>query len=694
VVAVDDILAAPRPSSVHAARAAWPTSPAYHPSPADWRHECLYFLLPDRFSDETPTQRPVLDRSRLRDARGGVAQWPAQAWSAWADSGQTRFQGGTLKGAITRLGYLKDLGITALWIGPVWKQRRESFRNARQQLGDEYHGYGIQDFLDVDPRFGSRRDLVDLVAAAHALQIRVIFDVIVNHTGRNWLYERHGVPVPLTEDPDYDGHRFEFGAWLDRDGRPIPAGQAFTADDAVWPIELQDPEAYHRYGERKDWNQGPLLFDMFGRDLALEDGAVLDTMITCWSYWIALTDCDGFRIDTLKHFDPDQGRRFCNAITEFAETLGKDNFMLVGEVASDAGHGDLADTYLAMLGASLDAVLAIDQSRQQLREAARGQTAAGPFLDRFHAHSTDSNPGGAASHRVLGSCQVTLVDDHDGLNDPRRFPRTAIAPPPMAAADDTASYFWPIEAVPAVAFLLLTLGIPCLYYGLEQGMAGPAIPDPFQLPSWLSGESGGDRYLREAMFGPEHPRPLGPAGQPPVPGGRTEDGAVPGFGPFGTSGAHLFDRDGAVYQRVQRLCVARATTLALRVGRQYARPATAPGDDPWDGAPVDGLAAWSRIVADQEAVVVVNVRPSAIAPGGPDDDAARRSAQILVDGSLNPDGTLFEVVASTAERDKLATHLDPGSLLPVHHTARGAAYLRVTDLPGQEVVVLTRVAGP
>ncbi len=80
----------------------------------------------------------------------------------------------------SKLSYLAQLGVTAVWLGPVFKQRAPD---------DSYHGYAIQDFLDVDPRFGTRADLVELVGAAHAAGLRVILDVIFNHTGNNWVYE-------------------------------------------------------------------------------------------------------------------------------------------------------------------------------------------------------------------------------------------------------------------------------------------------------------------------------------------------------------------------------------------------------------------------------------------------------------------------------------------------------------------------
>lgn len=82
------------------------------------------------------------------------------------------WQGGTLKGLRSKLGYLRRLGVTAIWISPVFKQ--VSFEAT-------YHGYGIQNFLDLDPHFGTREDLHDLVDAAHQQGIYCILDIILNH---------------------------------------------------------------------------------------------------------------------------------------------------------------------------------------------------------------------------------------------------------------------------------------------------------------------------------------------------------------------------------------------------------------------------------------------------------------------------------------------------------------------------------
>jgi glycosidase len=156
-----------------------PRRERYHPSPSDWRDEILYFLLPDRFSDGREDTRPLLDRSNLNAARPALPNGTPWRWDNWARSGSDRFQGGKIRGITSKLGYLRGLGITTLWVAPVFTQRQHE---------NSYHGYGIQNFLDVDPRFGTRSDLVEMVSEAHARGIRVILDIIFNHSGSNWIY--------------------------------------------------------------------------------------------------------------------------------------------------------------------------------------------------------------------------------------------------------------------------------------------------------------------------------------------------------------------------------------------------------------------------------------------------------------------------------------------------------------------------
>ena len=163
-----------------------------YPSPASWDDEVLYFLFIDRFSDgreyggfRDNDGRPVEGPSSVRgtplfqlEEDAGSAEW-----DGWFEAGRG-WCGGTLAGLADKIGYLRRLGITAVWLSPVFRQVTGS---------NDYHGYGIQNFLDVDPHFGDRADLKTFVAAAHEAGIRVILDIILNHAGDVFAYEGDGL---------------------------------------------------------------------------------------------------------------------------------------------------------------------------------------------------------------------------------------------------------------------------------------------------------------------------------------------------------------------------------------------------------------------------------------------------------------------------------------------------------------------
>jgi glycosidase len=178
----------------------------FTPSPIAWEDEVLYFLLTDRFSDHKENGFRDLNGSvvangttplfQFSDSLNAV-QTPQDA-ARWREAGG-RYVGGTLAGITSKLGYLKRMGVTAIWLSPVFKQ--VSFQ-------ETYHGYGIQDYLQVNPRFGSADDLKHLVDTAHANGMRVILDITLNHAGNVFSYN----PDRYSTD-DGHGHSFLDPRW-------------------------------------------------------------------------------------------------------------------------------------------------------------------------------------------------------------------------------------------------------------------------------------------------------------------------------------------------------------------------------------------------------------------------------------------------------------------------------------------------
>src|SRR5215831_12748415 len=416
-----------------------PRRSSYHSSPSDWRDQVIYFLLPDRFSDGLEDTRPLLDPNHRMVAR------PANfRWDKWAQSGGDRYQGGTIRGITSKLGYIRDLGATTLWVGPVFKQRASV---------DSYHGYAIQNFLEVEPRLGTRRDLVELVDKAHQFGLRILLDVVFNHTGDNWIYADGQDQPRYLPWPSF----YPKGKWRSTNSNLVD--QPGDPEDGVWPREFQRDDFYTRAGmgnlgsgDIDDPHAEFRRSDFFGdRDVNYDAPLVLNDVARCYKYWIALTDCDGFRIDTLKHLDEETGRNLCGAIKEYAANLGKADFFLVGEVA---GSDSDAERYLEVLKSNLNATLDIGGSRVTLGAVGKGLLAPSAYFEFITTWHDD-----LGTHRNAGRRHVTILDDHDCvIGEKRRFSTDA-------ASDH--------QVVAPVAIQLFSLGIPCIYYGTEQAFSGP-----------------------------------------------------------------------------------------------------------------------------------------------------------------------------------------------------------------------------
>jgi hypothetical protein len=274
------------------------------------------------------------------------------------------------------------------------------------------------------------------------------------------------------------------------------------------------------------------------------------------------------------------------------------------------------------------------------------------------------------SHRNSGPRHVTALDDHDEIfGDKTRFSSDA------SPADH--------QVVAGVAIQLFTLGIPCIYYGTEQAFSGPPNPERDQfLPDYNKGNPPPDKYLREIMFGAEHPRKSGRAGLPSA-GAAGFDTTVPAFGAFGTVGHHCFDLASPAFVRIRHLTGVRQQLPVLRYGRQYLRPIAPPGGA-FAASKAGDIIAWSRILDDEEAVCVVNGN------GG-----QSKGGDVLVEGSFNATpGAIFQVVANSAQAAALAAGVAYTGTHPVGEQlavkARdGTRFVEIRGVAPAEVLVLT-----
>lgn len=218
-----------------------------------WQDESIYFIMVDRFNNMDPTNDQGVN---VNDPRG--------------------YFGGDLKGVTAKLDYIKDMGFTAIWLTPIFKNEPGG-----------YHGYWITDFYEVDPHFGTLADLKKLVKEAHKRDMKVILDFVVNHTGPNH---------PWVNDP--------------------------AKKD--WFHEKKD---IFNWNDQKEVENGWL----FGLpDLAQENPEVKRYLIDAAKWWIQETNIDGYRLDTVKHVP----KSFWQEFSREVKSVKKD-FFLLGEVWHD-----------------------------------------------------------------------------------------------------------------------------------------------------------------------------------------------------------------------------------------------------------------------------------------------------------------------------------------------------------------------
>ncbi len=536
--------------------AAGPAALAPFPSPEDWRDQWIYFLMVDRFNNPfTPPRHLPFDNPQFDG-----------------------FQGGTFAGVEAQLPYLKQLGVGALWLSPVLKNCPFS--------PSSYHGYGIHDFLRAEPRFAADpaqadQELRNVVDAAHALDIYVIFDIVLNHTGDVFAYD--------CDPGDSDclstqGSVASFSStprtvhWRDQDGSPRQdwpiveniAGPPLGA--TVWPSELRRNEYFRRQG--KPAGQETVGDFASLKQMLTSDPDLQDALIRVYQHVIAKYDVDGFRIDTLKFLDRDFVRLFGNAIREFALSIGKKNFFTFGEVfdseekiAAFIGRNALDPSDLVGVDAALDFPLAFT-----LPGVAKGLQAPAAVVRMYEARKQIES-GVLSSHGEATRFFITFLDNHDLKQ------RFYYSPPEDPHRYDS-------QVTLGLACLFSLQGIPCVYYGTEQGLHGV----------------GSDPAVREALWGKQ---------------------------PNGFDTGHPFS------QALQALATVRSQQPALRYGRQYFRPISGDGRAFGVSPFSPGVLAFSRILNDQEVVVVANADPN-----------HNQSIFVIVDATLNPVGANYQVLYS------------------------------------------------
>ncbi len=441
--------------------------------------EVLYFTLPDRFNDGDPANNCGAYEGEC--VEGDVEANVLQHGYLPGDKGY--YHGGDIEGLRRRLPYLEALGVTSIWVGPIF--RNNPVQDDSTNLfghSSGYHGYWILDFLDVDPHFGTAEGFRQLVDDAHDRGIKVLMDIITNHTADVIELEGNAGYRNTTDFPyrDVDGHPFD-----DRDhaytgpGSPefpevdlsafpynpvLPPGQ----EDAKNPGWLNDPRLYHNRGNTSFVGENSLYGDFFGLDdLWTERREVVDGMVDIYSYWIEEFGVDGFRIDTTKHVNMEFWQVFGPDILAAAEARGIDEFFAFGEVFDQ----QFGPPFLSQFSTLGQLPSTIDFAFQGAARRFASQSVATSDLATFFAQDdwyTDTDSNAYAMPTFLGNHDMGRIGhflqrvDQPGASDAELVARSALAH----------------------ALMFLVRGQPVVYYGDEQGFTG----------------DGGDKDAREDMF--------------------------------------------------------------------------------------------------------------------------------------------------------------------------------------------------
>ncbi len=235
--------------------------------------DLIYLIMPDRFANGDPSNDSTPDTAEKAD-RSSIGSR----------------HGGDLQGIINHLDYIADLGATAIWNTPLLldDDRRGS-----------YHGYAAADYYKIDPRFGDNALYQEFVAKAHEKGLKVIMDIVTNHSGTTTHWWAQDLPFQdwIHQFPTYTGSNYAFSA-------------------------LSDPHASQRDAMLMDsgWFTRGMV------DMNLDNPFLLQYFKQWAIWWIEFADLDGFRVDTYPYNEKYPMAQWCKAVTDEYP-----NFNIVGE---------------------------------------------------------------------------------------------------------------------------------------------------------------------------------------------------------------------------------------------------------------------------------------------------------------------------------------------------------------------------
>jgi glycosidase len=371
-----------------------------------------------------------------------VAAWPRAVSyevfvQSFADSDGDGI--GDLAGLTSKLDYVRGLGVRSIWLMPI-------------HPSPSYHKYDVTDYRAIHPDYGTMEDFETLLREAHAREIRVVIDLVVNHTARGHPWFQEAVA-------DSTSTFRSFYLWSSAE-----EVEALTADNRRWRSAPGDEQLYYGY------------FTGGMPDLNYDNPAVRDSIFAIGRFWLE-KGVDGFRLDAARHIfedgrEPDNHAWWEQFRAEMESV--KPEVLLLGEVWAEP---EVVTPYLSGLHSLFNFEMA-----GAIVEAVR--TGRGAGLAARHAEIREAYQAVAPDF-----VDATFLTNHDQNRV-------------MSVLDD------PSGARIAASLLFTLPGSPYLYYGEEIGMRGmkpdPNIREPFlwtappdqDRTSWIEPQHSADRVVR------------------------------------------------------------------------------------------------------------------------------------------------------------------------------------------------------
>jgi glycosidase len=568
------------------------------PSPGFWGGEIVYQIMVDRFANGNPSN----DMSLVSEAQKTAASHGYRGLAEY-------HHGGDLAGIKKRLPYLVNLGITSLWLTPIFKNASGS-----------YHGYCTSDFTAIDPNFGTTQEFVNLVAEAHRLGIRIILDLVVNHI----CDEKTQYQTPHTQAEHLECARdFKNKDWLGQPSYSVNQKNLVFSSEFFPPLKLN--HFYSRCGanslqemegEGPETIYGDFTPSMLDIDTRNYDFQKIFTSLM--EYWIAVADVDGFRLDAVKHITPDFTAYFSTKIRDYARSLGKDNFYIVAEIA---GNPSTVAQHLGRMNPAANT--------QSLRERLKGPLEipdSRPLIQHASEHLAFPFPGangvfdfahsGIARDVLSNQRSSQILESYFSKSEYRHTLTTQGNPrlnfTVLEIHDwerfNTYTPLDPFKSRLALAYLATAEGIPVIYYGMEQGFNGHCQKDSI---SPQIDQQDIDHHCFKSVGPSRHPQfrqDMFMGSMYRLGSSIPEINSLAAIGPQPaktqpTAQDPYLRTDHLIYRTSRRLNHLRQSCFALRYGSTVWR---------WSSPQTHDFFAFSRIDGDREALVVVNTNFQAL----------------------------------------------------------------------------------